>query len=159
MSRHRMLGVFALFACLLLARPSLAQQSRELWVARHDGPVSLNDSAAAIVVDSTGNSYVTGEICAAIDPNYPYLGCTDLDWETVKYDTNGNAVWTARFAGLGNYFNSPQAIAIDASCNVYVTGSTCRAACDELGCSCSYADYATIKYDLWVANSASAVNS
>jgi hypothetical protein len=44
MMRHRIFGVFALFACLLLAWPSLAQQSRELWVARHDGPASLNDA-------------------------------------------------------------------------------------------------------------------
>jgi hypothetical protein len=44
MSRHGILGVFALFAYLLLAWPSLAQQTQELWVARHDGPVSLNDN-------------------------------------------------------------------------------------------------------------------
>jgi hypothetical protein len=30
MARHRILGVFALFGCPLLAWPSLAQQSREL---------------------------------------------------------------------------------------------------------------------------------
>lgn len=45
MARHRILRVFALFACLLLAWPSLAQQSQELWVARHDGPISNNDVA------------------------------------------------------------------------------------------------------------------
>lgn len=157
MSRHRILGVFALFACLLLARPSLAQQSRELWVVRHNGPVSLNDVAVAIAVDSTGNSYVTGQICAATDPKYPSLGCTDLDWETVKYDTNGNVLWTARFAGLGNSFNSPSAIAVDASGNIYVTGEICTGATsDYVSSYCSYSDYATIKYDpkgtqLWVA--------
>jgi hypothetical protein len=147
MSRHGILGVFALFACLLLAWPSLAQQTQELWVARHDGPVSLNDSAAAIAVDSSGNSYVTGQVCAAQD----FTGQCWWAWETVKYDTNGNAFWTARFPGgdpfNGDPFNFPAAIAVDVSGNVYVTGSMGTAsACDELGCSSSCSDYATVKY-------------
>jgi hypothetical protein len=156
-SRQRILGVFALFACLLLAWPSFAQQNKELWVARHNGPVSLNDSAAAIAVDSTGNVYVTGYIC--VGP--PFFGnCTYYDWETVKYDTNGNALWTARFAGAGFNSNFPSAIAIDASSNVYVTGALCtrelEPPCDQYGCYCLNSDYATIKYDpngtqLWLA--------
>jgi hypothetical protein len=153
MSRHGILGVFALFACLLLAWPSLAQQTQELWVARHGGPVG-NAAPVAIAVDSTGNAYVTGFICAATDP---YWGCTEIDWETVNYDTNGNALWTARFAGLENPFSSPAAIAVDASSNVYVTGDICTAAySDGVGYWCGFSDYATIKYDpngaqLWVA--------
>jgi hypothetical protein len=155
MTRRRVLAVFALCGCLLLACPSFAQQSQELWVARHNGPANLNDSPAAITVDSSGNSYVTGEICAAVDPTRS--GCGDFEWETAKYDTNGNVLWTARFAGLGNSFNFPSAIVVDASYNVYVTGEICTAvAGDEVSAYCSSSDYATIKYDsegsqLWLA--------
>lgn len=156
----RIVSFVTIAAALMLlpgVRPSLAQQNQTLWVARHDGLASLNDVAFAIAVDSTGNSYVTGEICAATDPNYPYLGCTDFDWETVKYDTNGNALWSARFAGLGNSFNYPSAIAVDAASNVYVTGEICTGAYnDYVSYYCGSSDYATIKYDpkgtqLWVA--------
>ena len=140
MSRHGILGVFALFACLLLAWPSLAQQTQELWVARQDGW-----APAGIAVDSTGNAYVTGFICAATDP---YWGCTEIDWETVNYDTNGNALWTARFAGDGNSYNYPSAIAVDASSNVYVSGDICTELdTDGVVVWCGSSDYSTIKYD------------
>jgi hypothetical protein len=75
----------------------------------------------------------------------------------VKYDTNGNALWAASFAGTEGCGSWPSAIAVDAYGNSYVTGSVCvAAACDELSCFESYSDYATIKYDpsgaqLWVA--------
>jgi hypothetical protein len=124
----------------------------ELWVARHDSPVS--GSAVAIAVDAAGNSYVTGVICTSLNQ---YGDCTDTSWDTVKYDTDGNALWASSFAGAGDYFNYPQAIAVDASGNACVTGTICTAAaCDELGCFCSGSDYATIKYDsngqqLWLA--------
>jgi hypothetical protein len=136
MTRHRILGAFALFACLLLAWPSLAQQSRELWVARHDGPISNNDTASAIAVDSSGNSYVAGGIC--ID-TYSWGQCLTTSWQTVKYDTNGNALWAASFAGTEGCGSWPSAIAVDAYGNSYVTGSVCvAAACDELSCFESY---------------------
>jgi hypothetical protein len=140
---------------MLLAWPSLAQQTQELWVARHSSPVG-NAAPVAIAVDSTGNAYVTGFICAATDPQYSE-GCSDLDWETVKYDTNGNALWIARFAGDGNSYNYPSAIAVDASSNVYVSGDICTELdTDGVVDWCGAADYATIKYDtngaqLWVA--------
>ena len=155
MTLRRILGVFASFGCLLLACPSFAQQSQELWVARQNGPASLNDSTSAITVDSSGNSYVTGYICAAMNLN---VGCTDFEWETVKYDTNGNVLWIARFAGFGNSFNFPSAIVVDASYNVYVTGAICKIlTADEVSAYCSSSDYATIKYDsegsqLWLAH-------
>jgi hypothetical protein len=124
----------------------------ELWVTRVNGPASFNDAPAAIAVDAAGNSYVTGVVCVSL-----YAGCADLSWETVKYDTNGNTLWTATFDGTGNFFNFPQAIAVDGAGCAYVTGAICTAApCDELGCYCAGSDYATIKYDsngqqLWVA--------
>jgi len=111
----------------------------ELWVARYDGPANDLDYANAIAVDASGNVYVTG--------HSPGDG-TSCDYATVKYDSSGNELWVARYDGPANDLDSANAIAIDASGNVYVTGYSYNYATDG--------DYATVKYDssgneLWVA--------
>jgi hypothetical protein len=117
----------------------------EFWVALLNGPGNGNAAASAIAVDSAGNSFVTGVICAAADQ---FGDCTDFSWETVKYDTNGNALWTASFDGVGQSFNYPSAIAVDAFGDAYVTGSICTVeSCDEVSCFCGSSAYGTIKYD------------
>lgn len=108
----------------------------KLWVARYNGPGNGYDSAFAIAIDETGNVYVTGESSSST---------TYTDWATIKYDSNGNELWVARYNGPGGCYDRGNAIAIDQSGNVYVTGlSDC------------YSDITTIKYDtngnqLWVA--------
>jgi len=113
--------------------------SNELWVARYDGPGNGLDLAAAIALDADGNVYVTG---------YSEQGIENSDYATIKYDTDGNELWVARYDGPGNSWDSAQDIALDAFGNVYVTGGSCG--------SGTSSDYATIKYDtdgneLWVA--------
>lgn len=154
MARHRILGVFALFVCMLFARPSLAQQGTELWAARLNAPISSNASPKAIAVDPSGNSYVTGSVC--ID-QYPGGQCLTTSGETVKYDTNGNPLWAASFAGTEGCASWGSAITVDAHGNSYVIGSVCvSAACDDVSCYAAASDYVTIKYapngaQLWVA--------
>ena len=65
----------------------------------------------------------------------------------MKYDTDGNQLWVARYNGPSNRADFAAAIAVDKSGNVYVTGSSQNG---------RTSDYATIKYDsagnqLWVA--------
>jgi hypothetical protein len=118
----------------------------ESWVARYNGPGNFNDFAVGIAVDPRGNVYVTGRS----DGSGTYY-----DYATVKYDSNGDESWVARYNGPGNFNDDALAIAVDFSGNVYVTGKS-----QGVG---PYDDYATVKYDrngneAWVARYNSPVN-
>jgi len=123
---------------------------KEVWVARHDGPASLMDSARDVTVDSLGNVYVTGYVTCDSEEN-------DSDYATVKYDTNGNELWVRRYGdpstGGGDAGrDEAYAVAVDSSGNAYVTGESYHGVADGY----VYNDSATVKYDangtqLWVA--------
>jgi hypothetical protein len=98
---------------------------QEQWVARYNGPGNSWDGSEAIAVDGSGNVYVTGES----------VGSNLFDYATIKYNSSGQQQWVARYDGPGNSGDDiPRAIALDASNNVYITGS-------------SDGDYTTVKYD------------
>ena len=101
----------------------------EQWVARYNGPGNEDDSATTISVDNLGNVYVTG---------YSYGSGTYDDYATIKYNNSGVEQWVARYNGPGNGSDIPDAIAIDSSGNVYVTGIGEVSVTDY--------DYVTIKY-------------
>jgi len=102
----------------------------EQWVARYDGPGNGEDRAKAIVVDNSGNVYVTG---------WSNGSGTYGDYATIKYNSSGVEQWVSRYNGPGNSGDGAFAIAIDSSGNIYVTG-------DSYG-SGTLDDYATIKYN------------
>jgi hypothetical protein len=111
----------------------------QLWVARYDGPVNGNDYARAMAVDNTDNVYVTG-----LSEGFG----TGFDIATIKYDTNGNQLWVARYKGSTPDQGLPSAIVLDGIGNVYVTGTSRGSDTGN--------DYSTIKYDsngneLWAA--------
>ena len=109
----------------------LGSSVNEKWVMRYSGPVDdAMDKAKAIAVDSAGNVYVTGESDAT--------GAGAWDYATIKYDTNGNEKWVARYDG-GNGGDFVEAIALDSSGDVYVTGWSPGGATGR--------DYATVKYE------------
>jgi hypothetical protein len=83
----------------------------------------------AMALDSSGNIYVTGGSVAS--------GTSD-DCVTIKYDTSGNQLWVARYNGPANSIEYTEAIAVDSSGNVYVTGPSQGSGTDD--------DYVTIKY-------------
>jgi uncharacterized delta-60 repeat protein len=101
------------------------------WVARYNGPGNAEDEATALVVDSSGNVYVTGRSVGSV---------TGYDYATIKYNTDGVQQWLARYNGPENRNDRVAALAVDASGNVYVTGGS------ECGGS-GIDDYATVKYN------------
>jgi uncharacterized delta-60 repeat protein len=110
------------------------------WVARYNGPASADDYATAIAIDGSGNVYVTGASSIGAGSNFDYL--------TIKYNSAGQEQWVASYNGPGNALDFANAIAVDSSENVYVTG-------ESYGLD-SARDYATIKYnstgqERWVA--------
>ena len=107
----------------------------EEWVARYNGPANSYDGASTMAVDDAGNVYVTGQ---------SYGSGTGSDYATVKYDANGTQLWAATYNGPGNSFDIAEAIAVDTSGNVYVTGQS-------YGSGTGY-DYATVKYDAATGN-------
>lgn len=118
----------------------------EQWVATYrglDASCTLDD-AEAIAVDADGNVYVTGSSDKSSDDRY---GET-RDFATVKYDSDGNEQWVARYDGPAQDKDEAVAIAVDGIGNVYVTGLSRGVGTLD--------DFATIKYgpdgaEEWVA--------
>ena len=101
---------------------------QEQWVARYDA--GSTEYATAIAVDPLNNIYITG--------TSSHTG-TNSDYATIKYNSLGQEQWAARYDGPGHDFDQANAIAIDGSGNVYVTGRS-------YGSGTGLSDCATIKY-------------
>jgi len=114
------------------------------WVQSYNGSGNAYDAAQALAVDASGNVCITGN--SAAKNGLP-------DCVTIKYDTNGNQQWVKAYDGPANGTDYGNAVAVDGSENVYVTGSSTGSTTDR--------DYLTIKYDSsgqeqWVSTYSSA---
>lgn len=110
-----------------------------VWLKKYSGPGIGWDVATAINLDVSGNVYVTGSSADSLTGN---------DYATLKYDSYGIWRWVKRYDGPGNSQDAPQAMTLDNSGNIYVTGYSQGSGTDY--------DYATIKYypdgsTAWVA--------
>ncbi len=107
-----------------------------LWTQRYNGPGSPKgpgtgyDDAWALAVDGEGNIIVTGMSESSTATTYI------PSYATIKYSSTGEPIWTNRYDE--NWAAFGQAMAVDASGNVFVTGP-----CDGAGRS---VDYLTLKY-------------
>ena len=77
-------------------------------------------SGTGISVDSGGNSYVTGNTTGDLD-GQAVIGTTDIF--VIKYDVNGNRLWT-RLSGAAGEYAEAYGISVDSGGNSYVTGYT-----------------------------------
>ena len=84
----------------------------EQWIRRYDGQGGM-DCAKAIAADNTGNIYVTGRAC------FPETG-TDI--VTIKYNSDGELIWLARYSSPGPVQDIGNDVICDNNGNVYVTG-------------------------------------
>ena len=132
-------------ATLLFSQTMVSAQQ---WVKRVNGTGNGVDAITAMVVDKSGNVYVTG---------YSFSGANDNDYVTIKYNSSGVQQWLARYNGPGNGSDVPTSVFVDNSGYVYVTGSS-----DALTGAYIDNDAATVKYSaqgvqLWVARYAGAL--
>ncbi|MBI5541055.1 MAG: S8 family serine peptidase [Bacteroidia bacterium] len=94
-----------------------------------NGTLSQNDYGTDIAIDNSGNIYVCGSVSNG----------SNLDYRLIKYTSTGTLIWTKQYNGTGNGDDVPVAIRLDASGNIYITGSS-----NGLG---TFTDYATLKYN------------
>ncbi|MDQ3021642.1 MAG: hypothetical protein M3R36_13895 [Bacteroidota bacterium] len=85
------------------------------WVAIYNGPENNNDQALCLVADASGNIYVAGISLNAISDN---------DIVLIKYNPSGIQQWVQSWTGAGNFRDMPNAITIDLSGNIYMTGQS-----------------------------------
>src|SRR5678815_3443152 len=105
------------------------------WVVRYNGTGNAIDAIKGMVVDNSGNVYVTG---------FSNSGANSEDYITIKYNYNG----------IGSGSDVPASIFVDAGGNVYVTGYS-----DVLTGGYIDNDATTIKYNssgaqLWTSDAA-----
>ncbi|MCI0697153.1 SBBP repeat-containing protein [candidate division KSB1 bacterium] len=101
------------------------------WVARYNSLGNGTDQAFRVIVDDSGNVYVTG---------YSYFGPdADNDYVTIKYNSAGKREWLMRFNSLADSTDIAYDMAISAAGNVHVTGSS-------IGWKSGNLDFLTVKY-------------
>jgi hypothetical protein len=81
----------------------------EVWRRTYNGPSNITDNPSALEIDAAGNVYVVGEGGADFTDGRSVA--------TVKYDTDGNVLWSRFEAGA-----SAQDVKLDAAGNAYVVG-------------------------------------
>ena len=101
-----------------------------VWVKRYDGDVNGQDNANDIIVDDSGNVYVTGTSAG-----------TFFDILTVKYNSSGDQQWAERYHGPFNTSNDyGYCIALGSGGFIYISGGSNES-------SIGTTDIVTIKYN------------
>ncbi len=124
-----LLITFSLFLLFILTGINYSQVTTQ-WSSVYNGTANDTDIVSSMTVDNQGNVYVTG---------YSKGSSTGKDIATIKYNSSGQQIWAVRFNDdNSNKDDAANAIAVDASGNVYVTGYTTGLA--------SFKDFITVKY-------------
>jgi hypothetical protein len=89
------------------------------WVGTQQLGTTDGEYANGVIVDSSGNIYVTGFTYGILDGN-SNAGINDIF--LVKFNSSGTEQWTKQF-GTSSYDNG-YGLTVDSSDNIYVTGNT-----------------------------------
>jgi len=101
------------------------------WTSFYNGSANGSDIAKAIKVDGSGNVYVTGESAGS---------GTNQDVATVKYTSNGSQSWASRYNSTANSNDVGNAIALDPSNNLIVTGYLTNSGGNKDGLTIKYSN-------------------
>jgi hypothetical protein len=82
---------------------------------KEDGPGNWHDCVHVMVLDNSGNIYLTGRSRSHE---------TDWDYLTVKYNENGDLLWAKIFNGESDGSDWPYALTVGPAGDVYVTGDS-----------------------------------
>lgn len=85
----------------------------QLWVRGYNGAANGDDQAVALILDSYGNLYVTGQSQGTGNGS---------NHVTIKYDLKGNQLWVKEYNGPRNSRDETVGIAADPGGNLYVAG-------------------------------------
>lgn len=86
-----------------------------LWTRRYNSPLgNSQDVPTSMTIDASSNIYITGYSDSV------FIG--SADYLTIKYNTSGDILWSARYSAPGNLEDYPLALAVNSSGNVAVTG-------------------------------------
>lgn len=101
-------------SCLLVVTLlSICSTGHSQWVNRYNGTGDFSDQYTDLATDASGNIYACG---STVNPG------VNKDILVVKMNSLGDTLWTNVYNGPGNGIDEANAIAIDASQNVYITG-------------------------------------
>ncbi|MDQ3019533.1 MAG: SBBP repeat-containing protein [Bacteroidota bacterium] len=124
MIKKLLILIFFLQSNLFLLRAQVNQE----WVVKYDY-TGYDDFATGLAVDGSGNIFITGR---------SQSDTTGFDYATIKYNSSGVSQWAQRYNGPGNGADYSNAIALDGSGNIYITGGS-------TGINTG-SDFATLKY-------------
>ncbi len=102
-----------LFTDMLLTKYD--KSGNVLWQITYDNN-NYSDYGVAVTVDADDTIYVAATSVTSLTNGFDYV--------ILKYDPDGNLIWTTTHNGSANSFDVPADIAIDGSSNIYVTGAT-----------------------------------
>jgi hypothetical protein len=118
----RLILGFVLSAALAFSGDAQIQQA---WVAHYNnGLTNGTNQAVKMVLDSSGNIYVTG-----VSQNTN----GSLGYVTIKYASSGTERWVARYDSTNFPFATPSGLVLDASNNAVVTGNAVTVKYDTNG--------------------------
>jgi uncharacterized delta-60 repeat protein len=88
---------------------------KQAWTARFTGPGNNSDKVSNILLDNSGNIYIVGS-SIGFENGYDYI--------LIKYNNNGDSLWTLRFDGEDNKNDQVTTAVIDKNGFIYVSGYT-----------------------------------